>query len=188
MQRRQFVASALALAGSGVLHVSDLQAHTPYGQWNSFRQRHLQVLTARSDLKGDAIGDAWVAVLTEHLPKSKAVVSRARNFVRVASLLKTDQAKLAVLSYEQAEMMFSAKSPFEGFSPMPLQLLIDNGEYLLVARDDLPLDHGYMLTGTLLEAQKTLNISVPVNGMFGMTAHPGAMAVANDQTIESVSN
>ena len=71
---------------------------------------------------------------------------------------------------------------------MPLQLLIDNGEYLLVARDDLPLDHGYMLTGTLLEAQKTLNISVPVNGMFGMTAHPGAMAVANDQTIESVSN
>ena len=183
MRRRQFVAGALTMAGFGALSVPNLQAHTPYAQWNSFRQRHLQVLTARSDLEGDAVGDAWVAVLLEHLPTSKAVVSRARNFVRVASLLKTDQAKLAVLSYEQADHMYSAVSPFEGFAPMPLQLLVDNGKYLLVARDDLPLEHGYLLTTTLLEEEESLHVSVPLNGMFGMTAHPGAVAVANNETI-----
>ncbi|OED37980.1 hypothetical protein AB833_21610 [Chromatiales bacterium (ex Bugula neritina AB1)] len=158
-------------------------AHTPYGQWDSFRKRHLQVLTARSDLTGDAIADSWVALLAEHLPRSKAVVSRARNFVRVASLLKTDQAKLAVLSYQQAEAMFSAEAPFEDFSPMPLQLLIDDGNYLLVCRDDLPLEHGFLLAATLLEEAAALSVSVPLSGMFGMTVHPGARAAALGEQI-----
>jgi len=126
--------------------------------------------------------------LVRHLPNSRAVVSRARNFVRVASLLKTDQAKLAVLSYEQAELMITAASPFDEFAPMPLQLLIDDGEYLLVARDDLPLEHGYLLTQTLLEAKALLQTSVPVQGKFGMQVHPGAHAVAKGEEFAPLSN
>ncbi len=176
--RRRFLASVLALVGAGLLPVSPAAAHTPYGQWKNFRERHLQILTARSDLAGDAVADTWVAALVEHLPKSKAVVSRARNLIRVASLLKTDQAKLAVLSYEQADAMFSAASPFESFSPMPLQLLVDNGSYLLVARDDLPLQHGFLLATTLLEQAESLHVGVPLSGMFGMAVHPGALSAA----------
>lgn len=154
--------------------LANLQAHTPYGQWDSFRIRHLQVLTSRSDLIGDAIADDWVAVLAEHLPKSKAVVSRARDFVRVASLLKTDQAKVAVLSYDQAKSIFNGSAPFEDFGPMPLQLLLDNGTYLLVTRADLPKEHGYLMVATLLEKAAALNLSVPLKGPFGMQVHPGA--------------
>jgi len=147
--------------------VNNLYAHTPYAQWDAFRVRHLQVLTSRSDLNGDAVADQWVAVLAEHLPKSKAVVSRARDFTRVASLLKTDQAKIAVLSYKQAKSMINGYEPFEEFAPLPLQLLLDNGTYLLVAREDLP---------TLLEQATALNLSVPSEGVFGMSIHPGAQA------------
>jgi len=151
-------------------------AHTPYGQWDSFRTRHLQILTSRSDLDGDAVADQWVAVLAEHLPKSKAVVSRARNFIRVASLLKTDQAKVAVLSYKQAETMFSGTAPFDEFGPLPLQLLLDNGTYLLVATENLPEEHGFLVVATLLEQADALKLTVPTEGPFGMAIHPGAQA------------
>jgi len=160
--------------------VTALQAHTPYGQWDSYRIRHLQVLTARSDLVGDAIADQWVAVLAEHLPKSKAVVSRARDFKRVASLLKTDQAKVAVLSYEHAQSMVNGSTPFEEFGPLALQILLDNGEYLLVAREDLPKEHGFLVVDTLLENSAGLQLSVPEVGPFGMQVHPGAQEVVAD--------
>lgn len=160
--------------------VTAVQAHTPYGQWDSYRIRHLQVLTSRSDLVGDAIADQWVAVLVEHLPKSKAVVSRAKNFRRVASLLKTDQAKVAVLSYEQAQSMINGSTPFEEFGPLALQVLLDNGEYLLVAREDLPKEHGFLVVDTLLERSDGLQLMVPEVGPFGMQVHPGAQEVVAD--------
>lgn len=152
-----------------------LNAHTPYAQWDAFRVRHLQILTARSDLVGDAIADKWVAVLAEHLPKSKAVVSRARNMVRMASLLKTDQAKVALLSYSDAEAMFKGAGSFSEYGPIPLQVLADDGAYLLVARPDLPEEHGFLVVSTLLKDGAEFNISVPEDGMFGMHAHSGAL-------------
>ncbi len=160
--------------------VTVVQAHTPYGQWDSYRIRHLQVLTSRSDLVGDAIADKWVAVLAEHLPKSKAVVSRARDFKRVASLLKTDQAKVAVLSYDQAQSMVNGSTPFEEFGPLALQVLVDNGEYLLVAREDLPTEHGFLVVDTLLGRSDGLQLTVPEVGPFGMQVHPGAQEVVAD--------
>jgi len=174
-----FVGRSLAVVLAAVLltPVTALHAHTPYGQWDSFRTRHLQVLTSRSDLVGDAVADKWVAVLTEHLPKSKAVVSRARTVMGIASLLKTDQAKLAVLSYEHAQSMIHGSDEFEEFGPISLQVLLDNGEYLLVTRDDLPTKHGFLVVDALLEKADELQLSVPEVGPFGMVVHEGAREV-----------
>lgn len=177
---------SVAMVFVTLMSVSSVKAHTPYGQWDSFRVRHLQVLTSRSDLTGDAIADKWVAVLAEHLPKSKAVVSRARNFVRVASLLKTDQAKVAVLSYDQAKSMLNGTAPFEDYGPMPLQVLLDNGVYLLVARTDLPNQHGYLVVTTLLEQADALNLSVPADGVVGMEVHPGALSAALGEPFDEI--
>ena len=163
-----------------LLPFSTLEAHTPYAQWDAYRVRHFQVLTTRSDLVGDAVADRLVAVLAEHLPKSKAVVSRARNFVRMASLLKTDQAKVAVLSYADAKAMFEGTAPFEEYGPLELKVLVDDGAYLLVTRADLPENHGYMVVNTLLEKGVGLNLSVPVEGIYGMAAHSGARAAVGD--------
>ena len=159
-------------------------AHTPYGQWDAFRERHLQVLTTRSDLTGDAVADQWVAVLSEHLPKSKAVVSRARNFVRMASLLKTDQAKLAVLSYDDVGSMFTGTQVFEEIGPVSLQVLLENGSYLLVATDSLPKKHGFLVVATLLEQATELNLSVPSAALFGMEIHSGAIAAKSGKLLE----
>ena len=158
-----------------LLPLTSLYAHTPYAQWDAYRVRHLQVLTSRSDLIGDAIADKWVAVLAEHLPKSKAVVSRARNKVRMASLLKTDQAKVAVLSYADAKAMIEGAPPFEDYGPMDLQVLLDDGAYLLVTRSDLPEEHGALVVGALLEEGVGLGLTVPIDGAVGLEAHVGAL-------------
>lgn len=188
MNKRSFLKHGVALAAAACLPLlttsGPAQAHTPYRQWDIFRKRYLQVLTSRSDLDGDAIGDDWVALLHDRLPLSRAMVSRARDMNRVASLLKTDQAKLAVLSHADARDMFQARPPFEDFRPMPLQVMLDNGSHVLVARDDLPLHHGYAIVITLLEEAGALHLEVPLQGKFGMVVHPGARAAALGEVIE----
>lgn len=184
MQRRRFIGSVTALATTALWPVTQALAHTPYAQWDLFRKRNLQILTSHSDLPGDAIGDEWVDFLSKKLPLSRAMVSRARDVVRVASLLKTDQSKLAVLSYQHAKAMMTAAAPFEEFTSMPLQIMFDNGTHVLVARDDLPLHHGFLIAVTLLEASGPLHLKVPLDGKFGMKVHAGARAAALGEKIE----
>ncbi len=181
MDRRTLLCGAAALAALW-LQALPARAHTPYRQWDIFRRRYLQILTAESDPAGDAVGDLWVAQLRQRLPESRAMVSRARDLRRIASLLKTNQAKLAVLSHADARAITQGQPPFEEFAPLPLQILVDDGTFLLATREDLPLYHGYAITAALME-EKPARLSVPLDGRFGMPAHPGARAVALGETI-----
>lgn len=177
--------TVLLLVAGMLVPTAHLSAHTPYGQWDTFRSRHLQVLTSRADLTGDQIGDTWVAVLSEHLPKSKAVVSRARTLGRLASILKTDQAKLAVLSHSDAIALSNGVEPFVDIGAVVVQLLVDNGSHVLVAREDLPSAHGYLITATLIEHAGVLNLSIPLeSNRLEIGIHPGAAAVAAGKGVE----
>lgn len=182
--RRRILLFAAAIAALPALPVA---AHSPYRQWDVFRQRHLQLLTSRSDLSGDALGDQWVAVLRERLPLSRALVSRARDLIRVASLLKTDQGKLAVLSHADARAMVGGEPPFEDFRPMPLDVIVDSGSHLLVARPDLPVHHGFLIAAALMEDKQTLQVDVPLQGVLGMACHPGAAAFARGEKLQAPS-
>lgn len=184
MKRRTLLLNAASMIAGLAIPFGIAHAHSPYRQWDIFRKKHLQILTSRSDLEGDSTADAWVALLLERLPLSQAMVSRARDTRRIASLLKTDQAKLAVLSYDDAKAIWSGTSGFEEYRPIPLQLLLDNGRHLLVARENLPLPHAYVVTATLMEEAASLGLSVPLEGKFGMTIHPGARSVALGEKLE----
>jgi hypothetical protein len=173
MLRRKLLLGA-ACAG---LSTGRADAHTPYRQWDVFRQRYLQVLTARTDLEGDALGDRCVALLRQKLPLSQALVSRARDMLRVASLLKTDQARWAILSLADARAMAMGEAPFEDLAPLPLSLLLDAGSHLFVVRPDVPLHHAYLVVASLMEAGAQLNLRLPLQARFGMGLHPGADAV-----------
>ena len=176
MQRRSFLSRlSLAAAMSGLPAMA--WAHTPYRFWDVFRKRNMQILTSHADYTGDETGDAWVAVLRENLPLSRAMVSRTLDLRRSASLLKTNQVKMAVLSYEEAQLLSNGKPPYEQFYPLVLEILIDNGQYLLVTLPDLPLYHGYLVTTALMESADKLHLVNPGQGRFGMGVHSGAMAV-----------
>lgn len=167
---------------AGLTATGSSVAHTPYRLWDAFRKRNLQILTSHADYNGDEIGEKWVAVLREQLPLSRAMVSRARDLNRIASLLKTDQSKLAVLSHMQADQMFNGLGPFESYKPMPLSLLLDDGNYFLVARDNLPKSHGYFISGGLLQ-EPALNFSRPTRSLFGIPVHPGVLAFFSGETM-----
>jgi hypothetical protein len=183
MHRRRFLNTA-ALAALPCGFALPASAHTPYRQWDIFRKRYLQVLTSRTDAAGDLLGDRYVAALRDRLPLSRALVSRARDLVRIASMVKTDQGKLAILSYADAHAMFSGRAPFEEFFPMPLEVLLDSGEHLLVTRADLPLHHGYLIVATLVDPASALPARVPPQGRLGMELHAGARAFAAGDKIE----
>ena len=159
-------------------------AHTPYAQWDVFRKRNLQILTSHADLQGDEVGDEWVAILREKLPLSRAMVSRAHDMPRIAALLKTNQSKLAVLSYMHARLMFTGSAPFEEYAPMPLEILVDDGKYLLVTRPDLPLHHGFLITATLMGDAEKLHLQNSAKGKFGMQLHAGARAFLNGEKLD----
>ncbi|MGB4346756.1 MAG: hypothetical protein WBJ21_10210 [Burkholderiaceae bacterium] len=184
MQRRQFIARAAGVLSAALLPMHYALAHTPYAQWNIFRKRHLQILTSRADLAGDEVGDAWVEILHDKLPLSRAMVSRAHNMTRIAALLKTDQSKLAVLSYTHAQQMFKGADQFEEYGQMPLEVLVDDGKYLLVTRSDLPLHHGFLIVATLMGEANKLNLLDPGTGRFGMSLHAGARAYQSGEKLE----
>ncbi len=182
MHRRQFI---LRTAGALAAFAFPAFAHTPYAQWDVFRKRHLQILTSHADLPGDETGDEWVAVLRDKLPLSRAMVSRAHDMPRVAALLKTNQSKLAVMSYMHARLMFTGSAPFEEYAPMPLEVLVDDGKYLLVTRPDLPLHHGFLIAATLMGEAEKLHLLNPGKGKFGMRVHAGAQAFFNGEKLEA---
>jgi len=178
------MAHAFAVLSASLLPTTLTFAHTPYAQWNVFRKRHLQILTSQADLPGDDVGERWVEVLLEKLPLSRAMVSRAYNMTRIAALIKTDQSKLAVLSYTHAQQMFKGVAQFEEYGAMPLQVLVDDGKYLLVTRSDLPLHHGFLIAATLMSESKKLHLLDPGTGRFGMPLHAGARAYLSGEKLE----
>ena len=184
MFRRQFITRAVSLLAGITFPAISSFAHTPYAQWDVFRKRHLQILTSHADLPGDEVGDEWVAVLREKLPLSRAMVSRAHDMPRIAALLKTNQSKLSVLSYMHARLMFTGSPPFEDYAPLPLEILVDNGKYLLITRPDLPLHHGFLIATTLMQEADKLQLVNPGKGKFGMAVHAGAKAYFNGEKLE----
>ncbi len=177
------MAQTLGLLATAALPGTPALAHTPYAQWDVFRKGHLQILTSHADLNGDDLGEIWVEALRAKLPLSRAMTSRARDMQRVAALLKTNQSKLAVLSYTHARLMFTGEAPFEEYAPIPLEVLADNGRYLLVTRSDLPLHHGFLITASLM-GEEYLQLIDPGKGRFGMPLHAGARAFLSGEKLE----
>ncbi len=185
MQRRRFIAGLVTLTAGVAWPFSRAVAHTPYRLWDIFRKENLQVLTSHEDYTGDDLGEEWVASLRKNLPLSRAMISRALNMKRVASLLKTNQSILAVLSYRHARLMFTGVPPLDQFAPLLLEVLIDNGKYLLVTRPSLPLQHGFMITAALMKDAEKLQLVNPGKGKFGIAVHAGSKAFFNGEKIET---
>jgi len=183
MNRRRFCAAALAGLALSAL-TAGVHAHTPYRQWKVFRQRFLLIMTSRTDPAGDALGDRLAEVLLAELPQSRAMVSRAINLERIASLITTDQANIAVLEHTTARALVLGEAPFADYGPFPLQVIVQTPSHRLVCREDVPLHHGYMIAGALMEHAADLGIRIP-EADDAVAVHPGAAAYARGEKIEA---
>lgn len=155
--------------GAAIFAASAL-AHTPYGQWVVYRQKHLLVGAHRGDERTYALAKSVVAGLERELPEASARVARGPRPQRIASLIATGQLYLAVLSADEAGRMAQAAAPFEGYRPTPVQALADLGDgYFLFAAPDFPVDHAQMVTEAVDHAGLG---TAPVSD--GVEVHEGA--------------
>jgi TRAP-type uncharacterized transport system substrate-binding protein len=179
MNRRVFLGSALILwalvFGSG---------HTPYRQWKVYRKRYLLILTSKTDGPSYPLGKIVAEILANHLPASKARVTRAPHTKRIGSLLSSGQMDVALLSRADALAFKEGRGEFRGSGPVDLRTLFAIGGYLLICRDDFPKAHAYLVARTLDHNRDQLPTSdsrVPSRADNMVPVHPGALAYLRGQ-------
>lgn len=177
----------LGAAGAACL----LSGHTPYRQWTIMRQRFLLVFTSREDPASDVLGEDIARVLLRNLPASRAQVVRGPTNERVASLLATQQADVAVLSRANAFALMHADAPFSELPPTPVRVLVETPSHQFVCREDFPRHHGYLVAEALIAERAALGIEVPDREAGSPAArdavptHAGALAYLRGEPVEA---
>ncbi len=156
-----------------------------------YRATHLIILTSRDDLAADELGETFAAVVREALPDSKARVGRGPRVQRIASLIATRQADVAVVSRENALAMYRGEAPFQEVGPIALRVLVQTDDYCLICREDFLPQHGYLVAEALMAYAATdqgfqLGLHVPgrtTSDARQIPAHAGALAFAEARRI-----
>ena len=145
MNRRRWLGSAL-----GLLAVAPCSlAHTPYRQWQVYRQKHLLIGCHRQDPAGYALAKRVVAVLEQQLPNARARVARGPTAGRLASLLGTEQMEVVLLDSEEVAAMSAGHGAFAPYGDIPLRALARLDDHWLVAHADFPERHARLVTQAL---------------------------------------
>ena len=186
MQRREFLLLALTSALS-VCFVPIGQAHTPYRQWKVLRQRFLLVHSSRTDPVSDDIAEELVDILDQVLPQARAMVARARDQQRIASLMTTGQAVLSVMRSDEAEDLYQRRGEFIDYDGGQLRWLVAIGDYRLVTVASFPRHHARLVTAALAENGAALGIRAPISGVADgpMPPHDGALAFVNGESLDA---
>jgi hypothetical protein len=154
-------------------------AHTPYRQWQVYRQRHLLIGTSRADAPTYPLGQRIAELLNAALPASSARVTRGPDPWRLASLLTTGQLEVALLSSADVAALRAGRPPFEAFGPTELNALFAFGGHVLICRPDFPPHHAYQVVQALAENAYAIPGARAVDGSASPVAiHAGARAYA----------
>lgn len=148
MQRRDVLTSLLAWVCAGA--TSSALAHTPYGQWQVYRRKHLLVGCHKDADTTYSLAKRIVSELDTHLPEASARVARAPTVQRIASLMATDQMEVAVMSAENALEMAEGQGKFKPFGQIPLRVLMKIDDWLLISSADIPDRHAWLISDALL--------------------------------------
>ncbi|MGB5974295.1 MAG: hypothetical protein WBG38_13310 [Nodosilinea sp.] len=143
MKRRGF------LQGGGAIALWPMLGHTPFPQWKVYRQLHLFVVVDRQDALACDLGRAIARTLATELPESRAMITRARDALRVASLLSTKQLDVALVTRSQLAAWRQNEPPYDQLQPTGLKEIFAVEDYVLVSRDDLLAEHAAALSQTL---------------------------------------
>ncbi|HUU73953.1 MAG TPA: hypothetical protein VMW70_15110 [Burkholderiales bacterium] len=185
MKRRAFFRLVLGCALSAPF-VRTGNAHTPYRQWKILRQRFLLVHSTRTDPVSDVIAEGVVETFDLVLPKANAMVARAPDEQRVASLMTTGQAVLSVMRAEQAADLYQRRGAFRDFEGGQLRSLVAIDDYLLVSVASFPRHHAWLVTAALVENGGELGARMPdwSDKSAEVPLHDGAAAFARGEPLE----
>jgi len=126
--------------------------HAPWGQWQVYRQRHMLFLSTIEDKPSYPFSKILVEMFEKYLPEASPRPARAKDFMRVHSLLISDQMPVAVLSKEIAHSLIQGKGKFKAYSPVEMKLLYDFGDMVLIARPKMPNNHAWRIVDAIIRS------------------------------------
>jgi hypothetical protein len=183
ISRRVFL---LSLAAAAVYTAAGpARAHSPYRQWKVLRQRFLLVHSTRTDPEGDELAERLVALLQGVLPQANALVGRSRDEARLAALLSSGQAMLAVLRPDDARDLFLGRAAFAGQDARGLRRLLAVESRILATVESFPRHHAWLVSAALCENAAGLAVRVPRADESAVPVHAGALAYARGEPLEA---
>ncbi|MBX2868283.1 MAG: hypothetical protein KTR18_06385 [Acidiferrobacterales bacterium] len=172
MKRRSFLCLLLGGYASGSF------AHSPWGQYQVYRQKHLLVLSTREDPESYPFSKELVAALNIAVPSANARPARAVDLARVHNLLRTDQFQFALLSPENIAMLRQGSGQFQGKQKVDLRTIYEFDGLEFVVRADFPDNLVAVVTHGVLESLAMLPSATPVDRVrVNPYLHPGALQV-----------
>ena len=170
MNRRLFLATSFT-----VLVPRLTLAHSPWGQYAVYRQKHLLVLSTRDDAPTYPYSKLLVDAINRGAPEASARPARAKNLRRAYDLLRTDQFQFALLSVPNVDSMRDATGPFVGEETVALRTVYEFGELQFVVRADFPENLVAVVADAVLANIDLLpEASAPEDVAQSATLHPGA--------------
>jgi hypothetical protein len=124
-------------------------AHTPFPQWKVYRKLHLFIVVNREDPVAYELGQAIAHTLADEIPESRARVTRARDAIRLASLISTEQLDVALVPTSELMAWQRHQSPYDQLQPTQLKELFEVNDYVLISRDDFLPEHSTWIKQTL---------------------------------------
>ncbi|NEQ52671.1 MAG: hypothetical protein F6K11_21460 [Leptolyngbya sp. SIO3F4] len=124
-------------------------AHTPFPQWKVYRKLHLFIVVNREDVVAYDVGQAIAHTLADEIPESRAMVTRARDSLRLASLISTQQLDVALVPRSELTAWRENKSPYDQLQPTGLKELFEVENYVLISREDFRSEHAAWIRETL---------------------------------------
>ena len=173
MLRRSFICMMPALLVAPAAH-----AHSPWGQYAVYRQKHLLILSTRDDPDSYGYSKLLVSAINKSAPEASARPARAVNLDRAYNLLRTDQFQFALLSKANIDAMRTASGAFADKSPVDLKTVyrFDNLEFVVLA--DFPQRLVSVVTEAVLSNISALPGADPPKELLKLeTLHAGAQAV-----------
>ncbi len=176
IHRRSFLAAASAALLPGLA-----RAHSPWGQYAVYRQKHLLVLSTRDDAESYPYSKRLVEAINQTAPEASARPARARNLRRAYDLLRTDQFQFALLSGANVASMRQGSGPFATDGPVGLSLVYAFADLEFVVRDDVLDNHVAIVTHAVLSSLADLPDAIsPDEVRMRPMLHPGALSAIDE--------
>jgi hypothetical protein len=164
-----------AAGGAWVL----LAAHSPYRQWDVYRKARLVIVASFEEPEAVRLGQRLAATLAGHIPRSRAMLSRARDTNDLFRLLASKQLDVALVGEASAHAAARGEG-LAGGGKVPLRSLAQIGPYLLVCREEFPRANAYQIAETIADGWR--EIVPPAAEVAGprpsasvrVALHPGA--------------
>lgn len=170
MNRRTFLAAAVA-----ALLPAWGKAHSPWGQYAVYRQKHLLVLSTRDDAPTYPYSKRLVDAINRRAPEASARPARARDLRRAYDLLRTNQFQFALLSAPNVSAMREGTGSFAGEKTIALSTVYEFGELQFVVRADFPENLVAVVTDAVLASLDALPEATPPSDVARLPElHPGA--------------